>query len=389
MQKLSVQEIFVNFKSIPLRMMPVKTSAIITHIAAWILFLSLPVLFVSSQSRSSDFLQILASPYTWLFFATYIFIFYLNSWYLLPQLYFKKRFVLYAIAILVLLTAVWLLKPFDRLVSSRNYSGTEFRPEPPRNFKEPPPVKPFGRPPDHDDEPGRRSPNVDVISIFLFFMILAMSLAIEIRHRLRNAEQRALQAEADKANAELSFLKAQINPHFLFNTLNNIYSLASAKSDHTAESIMKLSNIMRYVTDDVREEYVPLENEVAFISDYIDLQRLRLGDKMNVNFLVSGKIDDKKIAPLILMTFVENVFKYGISNREPSEIDIQLTGGDNVIRFFCQNKLYETRRQTESEGTGIGIANTKQRLEHLYSGKYELSINEEGNKFTVQLVLHI
>lgn len=368
-------------------MIPVRTSAIITHMAAWILFLSLPVLFVSSQSRSGDFLSILASPYTWLFFATYIFIFYLNSWYLLPELYFKKRFVLFAIAILVLLIAVWLLKPFDRLVSNRDHNNTEFRPEP-RNFKEPPP-KPFGPPPDHNDQPGRRSPKVDVISIFLFFMILAMSLAIEIRYRLRSAEQRALQAEADKANAELSFLKAQINPHFLFNTLNNIYSLAATKSDHAAESIMKLSNIMRYVTDDVREEYVPLENEVAFISDYIDLQRLRLGDKMNVNFLVSGKIEDKKIAPLILMTFIENVFKYGISNREPSVIDIQLTGGDNAIRFFCQNKLYETRRQTESQGTGIGIANTKQRLEHLYSGKYELSINEENNKYTVQLVLHI
>lgn len=370
-------------------MIPVRTSAIITHMAAWILFLSLPVLFVSSQSRSGDFLSILASPYTWLFFATYIFIFYLNSWYLLPELYFKKRFVLFAIAILVLLIAVWLLKPFDRLVSNRDHNNTEFRSEPPERLKEPPPFRPFEKPPDQGDQPGRRSPKVDVISIFLFFMILAMSLAIEIRHRLRYAEQRALQAEADKANAELSFLKAQINPHFLFNTLNNIYSLAASKSDHAAESIMKLSNIMRYVTDDVREEYVPLENEVAFISDYIDLQRLRLGDKMNVNFLVSGKIEDKKIAPLILMTFIENVFKYGISNREPSVIDIQLTGGDNAIRFFCQNKLYETRRQTESQGTGIGIANTKQRLEHLYSGKYELSINEENNKYTVQLVLHI
>ena len=389
MKKLSVQQIFINFKSIPLRMMPVRTSAIITHIAAWILFLSLPVLFVSSQARSGDFLSILISSYTWLFFATYIFIFYLNSRYLLPQLYFKKRFLLYAIAILVLLIGVWFLKPFDRLVSSRNHNNTEFRPEPRGNLKEPPPFKPFGRLPDRDDQPGRRSPKVDVISIFLFFMILAMSLAIEIRHRLRYAEQRALQAEADKANAELSFLKAQINPHFLFNTLNNIYSLSTTKNENTAKSIMKLSNIMRYVTDDVREEYVPLENEIAFICDYIDLQRLRLGDKMNVNFLVSGKIEDKKIAPLILMTFIENVFKYGISNREHSVIDIQLMGGDNVIRFFCQNKLYETRRQTESKGTGIGIANTKQRLEHLYSGKYELSINEENNKYAVQLVLHI
>jgi two-component system, LytTR family, sensor kinase len=371
-------------------MIPVRTSIIITHIAAWTLFLSLPVFFVSSQSVSNDFLTILASPYTWLFFATYVFIFYLNAWVLLPQLYLKKRFLLYSAAIFVLLAAVWILQPFDRLVDSRNpdTGAVPLRPgPPPEDFMESPPFKPPGNPPEPGDMVGRRSPKVDVVSIFLFIMVLAMSLTIQIRQRLRYAEQRALQAEADRANAELSFLKAQINPHFLFNTLNNIYSLAATKSDHTAESIMKLSNIMRYVTDDVREEYVPLENEVAFISDYIDLQRLRLGDKMNVGFLVSGKIAGKKIAPLILMTFIENVFKYGISKHEPSDIDIQLSVTDDMIRFFCQNKQYETQRHAES--TGIGIVNTKQRLEHLFSGKYELSIKTENGKYTVLLILQV
>jgi len=369
-------------------MIPVRTSIVITHIAAWILFLSLPVLFVSSQSDNMDVLATLASSYTWLFFATYIFIFYINTWFLLPQLYLKKRFLLYVTAILVLLIAVWILQPFDRLVNSNpfNIANSRYGP-PPENFRKPPPFRPPGEPPPSDNFVGRRSPTVDVVSIFLFIMVLAMSIAMHIRQRLRTTEKRVLQAETDKAHAELSFLKAQINPHFLFNTLNNIYSLAAVKSDHTAESIMKLSNIMRYVTDDVREEYVPLENEVAFISDYIDLQRLRLGDKMNVGFLVSGKIAGKKIAPLILMTFIENVFKYGISKHEPSDIDIQLSVTDDMIRFFCQNKLYETQRQTES--TGIGIDNTKQRLEHLYSGKYELSIKAENGKYTVLLILQV
>lgn len=373
-------------------MIPVRTSTIITHIAAWILFLSLPVLFVSGRADASDFFLILTSSYSWLFFITYIFIFYLNTWLLLPQLYLKKRFFLYFASLLILLAAVWIVKPFDHLVSSQ-YPDTavgerwrESQP-PPENFRRPPPLRPPGEPPPSDNFVGRRSPTVDVVSIFLFIMVLAMSIAMHIRQRLRFTEKRALQAETDKAHAELSFLKAQINPHFLFNTLNNIYSLAATKSDHTAESIMKLSNIMRYVTDDVREEYVPLENEVAFISDYIDLQRLRLGDKMNVSFLVSGKIAGKKIAPLILMTFIENVFKYGISKHEPSDIDIQLSVTDDMIRFFCQNKLYEIQRHAES--TGIGIDNTKQRLEHLYSGKYELSIKAENGKYTVLLILQV
>lgn len=370
-------------------MIPARASTIIIHIAGWILFLTLPILFVSGRTDNSDFFLILTSSDSWLFFITYIFIFYLNAWLLLPQLYMKKRFLLYFASLLILLAAVWIVKPFDRLVSSQHpgMAVTErWQGPPPENFRKPP-LRPPGEPPGPGNFLDRRPPKVDVVSIFLFIMVLAMSIAMHIRQRLRSTEKRALQAETDKANAELSFLKAQINPHFLFNTLNNIYSLAAVKSEHTAESIMKLSNIMRYVTDDAREEYVPLENEIAFISDYVDLQRLRLGDKMNVGFGVSGKIAGKKIAPLILMTSIENVFKYGISKHEPSDIDIQLSVTDDMIRFFCQNKLYETQRRAES--TGIGIDNTKQRLEHLYSGKYELSIKAESGKYTVLLILQV
>ena len=367
-----------------------KSYTVVTHIAAWILFLSLPVLFVTSQSGYSGILSTLASPYTWLFFSTYIFIFYLHSWWLIPRLYLKKKFFLYASSLFIMLIAVWLLKPFDRMISDRRPDDvlmTAPGPPPPPfdDFKRPPPMEQPGSKPPGSPMNIRSLQKIDVISIFLYITVLAMSMAIQIRVRLRATEQRALQAEADKAIAELSFLKAQINPHFLFNTLNNIYSLAASKSDNTAESVLKLSNIMRYVTDDVREEFVPLENEVDFIRDYIDLQRLRLGDKMNVNFNVSGKTTGKKIAPLILMTFIENVFKYGISNREPSAIEIQLTTDDQSIRFYCSNKLYETQRNAES--TGIGIENTRQRLEHLYAGKYDLSIDKTNGRFSVQLTL--
>lgn len=367
-----------------------KSYTVITHIAAWILFLSLPILFVTSQSGFKGIVTTLSSPFTWLFFLTYIVIFYFHSWWLIPQLYLKKKFVLYAGALIILLIAVWLLRPFDRMISSRTPPAGLIKPgQPPPlpdDFKRPALRRPLSAPPERMLN-ARRPQRIDVVSIFLYITILAISMAIQIRLRLRLTEQRALQAEADKANAELSFLKAQINPHFLFNTLNNIYSLAASKSEHTAESILKLSNIMRYVTDDVREPFVPLENEVAFVSDYIDLQRLRLGDRTNVNFAVSGQMEGRKIAPLVLMTFVENVFKYGISNREPSTIDINLIVEEREIRFYCSNKLYETQRNVES--TGIGIENTRQRLEHLYAGKYELSIEKTEGRFTVHLVLPV
>ncbi|PIQ21896.1 MAG: histidine kinase, partial [Cytophagales bacterium CG18_big_fil_WC_8_21_14_2_50_42_9] len=191
--------------------------------------------------------------------------------------------------------------------------------------------------------------------------------------------------EADKATAELSFLKAQINPHFLFNTLNNIYSLAVMQSPNTATSIMKLSNIMRHVTDDVSEDFVSLSSEVTCIRDYIDLQKLRLSKNTQIDFSVSGNLEQKSIAPLILMTFIENVFKYGISNRHPAQINIKLKAEENLIQFSCQNQIFETSRNTER--TGIGLANTRQRLAHLYPDKHTLNISSENNLFTVTLTL--
>jgi LytS/YehU family sensor histidine kinase len=198
-------------------------------------------------------------------------------------------------------------------------------------------------------------------------------------------EQRAIRAEADKATAELSFLKAQINPHFLFNTLNNIYTLAVMKDDNAPDSILKLSNIMRYVTDDAMADFVTLQSEIDCINDYIELQRLRLGEKTKVNFDVSGDIENKKIPPLILMTFVENVFKYGISKHHKSDIIIKLKGDYNGISFFCQNSIFPEK--DEKRRVGIGLKNTQQRLAHVYPGKHVLDINTDNKLYTVKLML--
>lgn len=240
-------------------------------------------------------------------------------------------------------------------------------------------------PPPPDRKEGNGPGGKDINSIIIFIAAWAVSTAIPAIRQWRATEKRALQAETDRANAELSFLKSQVNPHFLFNTLNNIYSMAITKNDNTAPSIMKLSNIMRYVTDELGEDYVPLDSEIECMKDYIDLQRLRLGAKMKVDVSITGNTTDKQIAPLILMTFVENVFKYGISSHEESGITIKLSADEHNITFFCQNKLFETKRNTER--TSIGIPNARQRLQHLYPNKYFLDINTDNELFTVQLTL--
>ena len=234
---------------------------------------------------------------------------------------------------------------------------------------------------------GKAGPRFDIISLLLFVMIWSLSSAISIVKEWRYTLQRVVLAEAEKARAELAFLKAQINPHFLFNTLNNIYSLAVTKNNDTPSAIMKLSNIMRYLTDDATHDYVPLQSEVECISDYIELQRLRLNQKTEINFSVSGHLDEKQISPLILITFVENAFKYGVSNHEPSPLIIKISAEERTITLLCQNKLFNTVRKVEREG--IGISNTRQRLELLYPNKHLLNITTDNGVYTVLLTLQL
>jgi LytS/YehU family sensor histidine kinase len=223
-------------------------------------------------------------------------------------------------------------------------------------------------------------------------MVMGLSTANRLGEQWRQVEQRAARAEADKAQAEagkalaeLSVLKAQIHPHFLFNTLNNLYSLAVTESQHTAPAILKLSNLMRYVTDEVNQDLVPLQHEIDCIRDYIDLQRLRLSQKTKVEVEIVGEVAGKKIAPLLLIPFVENVFKYGVSNHEPSVIVIRLRAEAQAIIFFCQNTVFPAPRPAER--MGVGIANTRQRLVHLYPGRHTLEITQDSSLFTVQLTL--
>ncbi|MBS1918542.1 MAG: histidine kinase [Bacteroidetes bacterium] len=249
-------------------MFKIKASTIIAHCIAWIIFISLPLLFLSNRPEGVDFLHVLFSWNYVVFICTYCFVFYLNCYVLIPDFYLRKRFFAYFGILLALILVVGYIKPFDNLLAASNHRPPGMMQNPPPAF--PPQGQPQnfqqGPPPNNNNRPAHPR-NIDAISIFLFIMATGVSAAVSISERWRQIEKRATIAEAEKTSAELSFLKAQINPHFLFNTLNNIYSLAVTKNDNTADCIMKLSNIMRYVTDDVSEDYVPLQSEINCIND--------------------------------------------------------------------------------------------------------------------------
>ncbi|RDC64338.1 sensor histidine kinase [Adhaeribacter pallidiroseus] len=370
-----------------------KAFTLFTHALCWLLFFSLPLLFLNQRSETEQFTAIIQTLAYWLFYGCYIGLFYLHGYVLLPRFFLQKKYFAYAGLLLLLFTAVYFLRPFDNLIShvsriapAKPVTGpfSDKRPVPPLNQPPPPPF----HNPDRPNPPRNGAPvRLDIVSIFLFIMIVTLSMAVEITQQWRTTQQRALLAETDKAKAELSFLKAQINPHFLFNILNNIYSLAITQNENTAEAILKLSNLMRYLTDEVTADFVDLKAEVACMQDYIALQQLRLSKKVKVNFTVTGNLAEKKIAPLVLIPFIENVFKYGVSNREESNIAISLRAEEQTITFYCQNPIF--LHQTNRERTGIGLANTRERLQHLYPDNYQLTITSENQLFTVSLILPV
>ncbi len=347
------------------------------HVIGWALFYSILLFFIANGNPdgSGSAVDVFAWPVLF-FFILFPTIFYCNRFVLIPYLFEQKRYLLYALVFVALLLLMFWLKPFDAVMSvAREAHKGPPHQMPPDFFNDRPEMK----------RPMQRESQFDIMSIILFLLVWLLSSAMFIFRQWRLTEQRALQAEAEKANAELSFLKAQVNPHFLFNTLNNIYSLAVSKSEHTADSIMKLSNIMRYITDEAREDKVELQEELDCMRDYIDLQRLRLGTNAQVMFTVTGTTLTKKIPPLLLMTFVENAFKYGISNHEPSPVVIRVEVSEKEVYFETMNKLYEKKNQLER--TGIGQQNALKRLQHMYPSKHNISIDSNGGFYTVKLSL--
>jgi len=196
--------------------------------------------------------------------------------------------------------------------------------------------------------------------------------------------------EGEKLKAELSALKHQIHPHFLFNTLNSLYGLAYENDDEdTAEGIAKLSHLMRYMIYEARDEFVPLVKEISYIKNYVDLQKLRLSSENEVLFEVKGIAGNKKIAPLIFIPFIENAFKYGLSTVQASCVKVGLEIQEASIIFTTENTISKSRAQLEQPYKGIGLSNVKKRLELLYSDAYHLDMSSQDGKFFVQLILHL
>lgn len=213
--------------------------------------------------------------------------------------------------------------------------------------------------------------------LFPYIGIMFSSLAFVINKEWKKLIE-------DKERAELSYLKAQLNPHFLFNTLNSIYSLALIRSANTPKAILGLSSLMRYVITESKEDFVPLDNELNYIRSYIDLQKIRLGDTVDVNYTCEGDTEGKQISPILLIPFIENAFKHGVNPEENSQIDIYISIQDNDLLLKVTNALVEHKRELFYKG-GVGVQNARNQLRVLYPNKHLLKIEEVNACYLVTL----
>jgi two-component system, LytTR family, sensor histidine kinase AlgZ len=236
-----------------------------------------------------------------------------------------------------------------------------------------------------------------VLGTLFIVIFIAMLKFVEDWFELE-AQRKAL--ETEKLTAELQFLKAQINPHFLFNTLNNLYYLAFTQSPNTTEVIAKLSQMMRYMIYDSNHNLVPLSKEIEYMENYISLEKLRLNNEIPINFEVKDYrpdiISDAKntegvlITPLILITFLENAFKHGVSNNaKDAWVNIKIELMDNTIFYTVENSLLAQKDEKRNEKSGIGLQNVQRRLDLSYPNRYDLKVDETNNRYTVNLKLQL
>lgn len=226
---------------------------------------------------------------------------------------------------------------------------------------------------------------------FIYVVITSFLKFIKDWFSLQDLNFKLVKIEQQKLEAELNTLKGQLNPHFLFNSLNNIYSLALIKSDKVPELILKLSDLMRHIIYESKENFISLHKEIEFVDNFIALQKIRTNERTKIEYELVGTIPDAQIAPLLFEPFIDNAFKHGLPGSENSDfISIKFDFTQPGTLFFLINNYFEETGAIKTKSSGIGLNNVKQRLKHLYNeDEYTLNVSKKENLFSVSLLLKL
>lgn len=329
-----------------------------TQIAVWAAIILLPPLAAWLTKREWDLTSTMAL-YVWGITRSPLCLYFLNFYLFGPWLFFKRRFVTFAIANII-------------AIAGLNYGFLFFNHFHGNDLKLP---------------AAAWAGFYSGIFSYLLLNCVVIASAIGIRQflNMRKIKQQLEEKRLKDTEAELAWLKNQINPHFLFNTLNNISSLTQIDADAAQDAIAQLSDLLRYAIYETNKEKVPISGEIDFMSNYIDLMKLRCNDKTEVStrFAVSHNFN---IAPLLFISLVENAFKHGLSSNRASNIDISLVEENGTLTFACENTNF-SKNDTDRSGSGIGLENTRRRLDLIYGGRYTWEQQSTDEKFSIKITL--
>lgn len=296
-------------------------------------------------------------------------LYYVNSWYFVPKLLLKNKIGAYALVIcLTILIMSLLIHSLESWLHLPEKMSAVFPRMPPR--------------------PRSR---IDGFLIMTSFLVAGISTSVTLVQQWQRDKQLRNELEQQRVTAELSFLKAQINPHFFFNTLNNIYALSFTNEDQSRDALLKLSRMMRYLLYETQHDRALLSKELSFVKDYIELMKMRLHKNTSVVFTGPAAVKDIYIAPMLLLPFIENAFKHGVSAVQETEIGIYIELTGNLLTLNVKNQIFTSASQNESLAGGIGLSNTARRLDLLYPNRHELLVTSPGgaDSYTVELKIDL
>ena len=363
----------------------------IIYLVVWGLLFAAPLLSLYVRTISDpnvvfDWTEVFI---VWKKFTVYLFLFLLHNFLLAPLLVYERKFVAYFSFLIVVLAA------FTIYQCSSRPEGWEQAHKPPHmehlNEQKPPmdfdgkraPI-PNKVPPrkQHQDMPPPFVGEHDILAVVLLILMFGANLGIKVYFRGRDDRKRLVELERQNLEQQLEYLRYQINPHFFMNTLNNIHALVDIDPEKAKGTILELSKMMRFVLYEGNKETVPLSRELDFIQHYVTLMQLRYTDKVRIAVDLPLEVPNRQIPPLILITFIENAFKHGVSYQHESFIEVNVSVEGGKLQFSCRNSKAESPNE---EKGGVGLANVRKRLDLLYNCDYTLNILDEAQAYTVEL----
>lgn len=350
--KLSTVTVRINVSAI-LNKLPVQ---IVFHLIFWGFFLSLPFLLSTPPNPPGVKLPPIPDEYIILFYVLDIPLFYLNAYVLIPKILKTRGVWLYLLSVVAVISMILALN-----LTVRNYL-----------------LAPIGY-----------SVRVTIWTLFPVILLYAVSTSLKLFTDFIADERQRKELENEKLKSELSFLRSQISPHFMFNVLNSLVSLARKKSDLLEPVIIKLSDLLRYMLYESDDLKVSLEKEMRYLESYVELQRLRFGNNVKISFRVENILPHQMIEPMLLIPFVENAFKHGTGMVSNPVIEVFVDGSEDHFLFRVTNKVNTKFKEEKDRSSGIGLSNVRRRLSLLYPNRHVIEASEQNGWFVAELSLRL